>query len=189
MNRWPELATEIGKTGYYPELVADSLSQAIAGEDVSAFVLSYETIFDNEEIRRHVTVAALTASRLVISHVDEQPADASHTQGLATASTEAVRLDAIGSVVIQRSVSAPASFGQDPSAIQEVVVTIGWGAVSRIDLAPAGCDDPKCEADHGFTGSSVNDDLTLRVSLAADGAARLQQAWEFAGAVSAATAR
>ena len=76
MNRWSELAAEISQTGYYPELVTDSLKLAIAAEPVSAFVLSYETIFDNEEVRRHVTVAALTATRLVVSHTDEQPADA-----------------------------------------------------------------------------------------------------------------
>jgi hypothetical protein len=44
----------------------------------------------------------------------------------------------------------------------------GWGAVSRIDLEPAACGDPNCEADHGYTGSSTADDLSLRVSEAGD---------------------
>ena len=33
--------------------------------------------------------------------------------------------------------------------------------------------DPQCEADHGFTGALVGDDLTVRMSAAADGADRV----------------
>ena len=49
-------------------------------------------------------------------------------------------------------------------------MTIGWGGVSRIDLEPAGCTDPECDADHGYTGVLASDDFSLRVSAAADGA-------------------
>ena len=48
-------------------------------------------------------------------------------------------------------------------------VTIGWGGVSRVDLEPAGCSDPNCDADHGYTGVLASDDFSLRVSAAADG--------------------
>ena len=46
-------------------------------------------------------------------------------------------------------------------------MTIGWGGVSRIDLEPAGCSDPECDADHGYTGVFASDDFSLRVSAAA----------------------
>ena len=36
--------------------------------------------------------------------------------------------------------------------------------MSRIDLEPASCGDPPCDADHGYTGTASNDDLALRVS-------------------------
>ena len=36
----------------------------------------------------------------------------------------------------------------------------------RIDLEQAGCADPDCEADHGYTGSMAGDDLTVRMSAA-----------------------
>ncbi|WP_343050090.1 DUF5998 family protein [Nocardioides ungokensis] len=49
-------------------------------------------------------------------------------------------------------------------------MTIGWGGVSRVDLEPAGCSDPECEADHGYTGVLASDDFSIRVSAAADGA-------------------
>ena len=49
------------------------------------------------------------------------------------------------------------------------MLTIGWGGVGRIDLEPAGCADPECEADHGYTGVLTSDDFSLRVSAAAEG--------------------
>jgi hypothetical protein len=69
-----------------------------------------------------------------------------------------------------------------------VVLTIGWGAVSRIDLEPAACGDPQCDADHGYTGTASNDDLSVRVSEAADGADVVSQVLAFAAALSQSTA-
>ena len=43
--------------------------------------------------------------------------------------------------------------------------------MSRLELEPAGCADPNCEADHGYTGSAGNEDFALRVSAAAEGPA------------------
>lgn len=72
--------------------------------------------------------------------------------------------------------------------MREVVLTIGWGAVARIDLEPAGCGDSECDADHGYTGTASNDDLSLRVSEAADGPDVVTQTLAFAAALSEATA-
>jgi hypothetical protein len=70
-----------------------------------------------------------------------------------------------------------------------VVLTIGWGGVSRIDLEPAACSDPNCDADHGYTGTLSADDMSLRVSAAADGPEIVSQLLDFASALSAATGR
>jgi hypothetical protein len=48
-------------------------------------------------------------------------------------------------------------------------VTVGWGGINRIDLEPAACSDPDCDADHGYTGVLASDDFSLRLSSAADG--------------------
>jgi hypothetical protein len=71
--------------------------------------------------------------------------------------------------------------------LEEVVLTVGWGAVSRIDIEPATCDDPECEADHGYTGNLTGDDFSLRLSTAADGGAAVLRLLEFARTLSAAT--
>ena len=65
-----------------------------------------------------------------------------------------------------------------------VVITVGWGAVNRIDLEPAHCGDPQCDADHGYTGTSSNDDFTVRIS-EADGEDSVLQALAFAATLSA----
>jgi hypothetical protein len=67
------------------------------------------------------------------------------------------------------------------------VLTIGWGAVQRVDLEPAGCNDPQCEADHGYTGTLSSDDFSLRVSAAADGSDAVDGLLSFAASLSART--
>jgi hypothetical protein len=71
----------------------------------------------------------------------------------------------------------------------EVVLTIGWNALSHIELEPAHCGDDSCEADHGYTGTITADDLTLRVSEAADGHDAIQQVLSFAVALAEATSQ
>jgi hypothetical protein len=180
------LRQDIDQTGYYPDLVADAMATALGGESVQAYLVQHEATFDNDELRRHMTVLALTPTRLLVSHTDEHPPDAVYSQPYATTSTEAVRLHLVQSVVVTRVVTNPAEHNPGGAA-QEVMLTIGWGAVSRIDLEPATCGDPSCEADHGYTGTASNDDLSLRVSAAADGANIVAQALQFAGALSEAT--
>jgi len=178
----------IHQSGYYPDLVSDALGTALAGEPVESYLVHHEATFDRDELRRHITVLALTPTRLLVSHTDENPPDDTSPTAYASASTEAVRLEKVDSVVVTRVVSDPARYVRG-TGLRELVLTIGWGAVSRIDLEPATCADPECEADHGFTGTSSNDDFALRVSEAADGAPVVVQALAFAAALSDATAK
>lgn len=181
------LRSDIQKSGYYPDLVADALETAMAGEPLISYVVHHEATFDRDELRRHITVLALTPTRLIVEHTDEHPADDVHPIASATASTEAVRIERVDSVVVSRVVADPAQHRPGGSAA-EVVLTIGWGAVSRLDLEPASCGDPQCDADHGYTGTASNDDLSVRVSEAADGAEVVGQVLAFAAALSQATA-
>ena len=183
----PRLRADIERSGYYPELVSDTLDTALASEPVVAYVVHHEATFDHDELRRHVTVLALTPTRLIVGHTDEHPADETSSRPYATASTEAVRIERIDSVVVTR-VAADAEKHRRGAPVREVVLTIGWGAVSRIDLEPASCGDPQCEADHGYTGTASNDDLALRVSEAADGGEVVAQTLAFAAALSESTA-
>jgi hypothetical protein len=182
------LRAAIDHAGYYPDLVADAVDGGVAGEQVEAFVVHQETTFDSDEVRRHITVLVLTGSRLVLGHADDHPADPLTPAPFVTVSTEAVPLSAVRSVVVSRVVTEPMRY-RAGALPQEVTVTIGWGAVSRLDLEPAACSDPECEADHGYTGTAAADDIALRVSEAAEGADAVRRLLDFAAALSAATAR
>ena len=104
----PRMHADIERSGYYPALVADTLDTALAAEPVNAYVVHHEAAFDHDELRRHVTVLALTPSRLIVGHTDEHPADETSTTAYATSSTEAVRLERIDSVVVTRVAADPA---------------------------------------------------------------------------------
>ncbi|MCD6640069.1 MAG: DUF5998 family protein [Nocardioides sp.] len=178
------LREAIHRTGYYPDVVADGVFSAAGGEDVVSFFVHHETTFDHDEVRRHLTVLLLTPTRLVIAHTDEHPGDDLLPEPYTSTTTEAVMLSAIRTVVVTRMVANPTS-GVAPAA--EAVLTIGWGAVGRIDLEPAGCSDPQCDADHGYTGTLAGDDYNLRVSAAAEGQDSVAGLLAFADALSART--
>jgi hypothetical protein len=182
-----ELRRDLDRAGYYPELVADVLDVALAGEPVVAHLVQPETTFDAAEVRRHVTVLVLTPTRLVVAHVDDNPADREHPSASAAATTEAVPLRELRSVSLTHVVEDPQRHRRGEGLI-EVTLALGWGAVSRIDLEPAGCTDPDCEADHGLTGTMSPDDVVVRVSAAAEGKDAVQAAVSFARRLSAATA-
>jgi hypothetical protein len=185
-DRSAELRAAIDLTGYYPEVVADGVSGAVAGEEIVSFFVHHEPTFEHEEVRRHLSVLALTPTRLILAHTDEHAGDDLLPEPYTSTSTESVRLASVDSVIVTRMITNPA---QGPSRPAEVNLTIGWGGVSRLDMEPAHCNDPECEADHGYTGVLTSDDFTLRVSAAADGADAVTGLLAFAEALSARTHR
>jgi hypothetical protein len=188
VNPNSDLRAEISASGYYPELVADTMATALAGEEPLNYVIQHEATFDRDELRRHISLLLLTPTRLLVLHIDDFPPDESCPVPYASANSEAVRLSDVRSVVVNRIVGNPAHH-KPGGSVREVMLTIGWGAVARLDLEPATCGDPECTADHGFTGSSSNDDFSVRVSEAGDGAAAVGRTLDFAAALTAAVSR
>jgi hypothetical protein len=144
----------------------------------------HEPTFDRDEVRRHLTVVVLTPSRLILAHTDEHPGDDLLPDPYTSTSTEAIALASVRSVVVTRMIANPTS-GPTPPA--EAVLTIGWGGVGRVDLEPAACSDPECDADHGYTGVIAGDDFSLRVSAVAEGKKAVTGLLEFAEALSSRT--
>ena len=70
-DRAPELRDALDRTGYYPEVVADAVSEAVGGEHVVSFYVHHEPTFERDEVRRHQSVIVLTPSRLILAHTDE----------------------------------------------------------------------------------------------------------------------
>jgi hypothetical protein len=183
-DRTLELREAIEHTGYYPAVVRDGVQAAVAGEQVVSFYVHHEPTFERDEVRRHLTVVVLTPSRLILAHTDEHAPDDLLPEPYTSTSTEAITLSSVRSVVVTRMTANPTD---GPSRPAEAVMTVGWGGVSRIDLEPAGCSDPQCDADHGYTGVFASDDFSLRVSAAADGGDAVGGLLSFAESLSART--
>ena len=183
------LTVQIDQAGYYPDFVTDVLDVAVAGEPVTAHLVHAETTFDTDALRRHLSVLVLTPTRLVFVHADDHAGDEDHhpeAHGVAT--TEAVPLENIRSVVLTHVVAKPAEY-RGGSSGRELTLGVGWGSISRIDVEPATCGDPNCEADHGYTGNVTAEDVALRISADAEGTEAVSAALAFAKALSAATTR
>jgi hypothetical protein len=163
-----ELRAAIDRSGYYPDVVADALETCLAGERVLSYFVHHEPTFTRDEVTRHITVLVLTPTRLIVGHTDEHPADDSLPTPYATASTEAVPIERVSSVVVSRVVASPAAY-EPGGAVHSAILTVGWGAMGRLELEPAACGDPNCEADHGYSGTLSSDDVTVQVSSAAEG--------------------
>lgn len=184
MSRLPaSLRAAIEASGYFPEFVQGTLAQALDGEDVVDCVVHHEATFNATELHRHVTVLVLTPTRFVVSHTDDgENPDA--PQALAT--VETVGLRQIRSVALTQVAANPERYGRSGHGVTETWLVANWGAVRRQEIEPATCGDPTCDADHGWTTQDLADDLTVRMSAAADGedavaslirfAARLQRA-------------
>ena len=189
-DRYPDLRAAIENSGYYPDVVSDAVNAAVAGEEVVSYLVHHEPTIDRDEVRRHVTVVVLTPSRLIVAHTDEHEPDDLLPAPYTSTSTEAILLAAVRSVVVNRMVAHPASYQGKPvppPGANEVVLTIGWGGLGRVDLEPATCSDPQCDADHGYTGVIASDDFSIRVSAAADGTEAVTHLLAFAEALSART--
>lgn len=181
----PALSAEIHACGYFPELVADAVSLALGAEEPVAHLVHHEATFNREEIARHLSVLVLTPSRLIVAHTDENDNPGEPAQALTT--TESAALRNVNSVALSQVVSHPERYGSRRSAVAETWLTITWGTLRRVDLEPAHCADPNCEADHGLTGMIAGDDLTVRISAAADGEGKVQELIAFGTALQLAT--
>lgn len=171
-----QLVADIAASGYFPELVADTLLQTVGDEEILAHALQQEPTFDNDGLHRHITVLALTATRLLISHTDEtRAADPPSPHPQAATTTESVPLHQIRNVALSRMLASPEKYDPRKPLVSEAWLTVGWGGMRRIDLEPAACADPDCTADHGYTGSAAGDDLTVRVSATAEGSSMVDK--------------
>ncbi|MFI5085494.1 MAG: DUF5998 family protein [Actinomycetales bacterium] len=178
------LDSALQRAGFYPLLVSDVVADALDGRASLSHLVHLETHFDRTEIHRHITVLVLTGDMLVIAHVDDQQLDEDGEQMVAQVSTESVPVSQIRSVVLSYVYSQPQNYRpSDP--VQELTLAIAWSGGQRLDLGPAACGDPECEADHGYTGTVSQEDIALRISAEADGLTAVADARDFARALRA----
>ena len=93
----------------------------------------YETTFDSAEVRRHMSVLVLTDSRLLRVHIDDGAGPESGGEPAASATVESAPLRSVTSVALTHVVHHPEQF-REGDAPHELVLAVGWGVHSRIDL-------------------------------------------------------
>ena len=104
-----DLVRDIEKAGYFPALVGDVVTTALAGDEVRHHLVHLETTFDQDEFHRHITVLALTPHKLVIAHADDHADPRTHAHGsghsAVTATSEAVALSFVRGVTLTHVVA------------------------------------------------------------------------------------
>lgn len=175
-----DLRDAISACGYFPEFIEATVARAVGTERVEASVVHHEATFNRDELHRHVTVLVLTRTRFLVSHTDdgEEPGP---PQALST--VETVPLRKIRSVSLTHVVVSPERFGHGEAGMVEAWLSVGWGIMRRLEVEPATCGDPNCEADHGYTAADMSDDLSVRMSVAADGHDSVRRLVDFATAL------
>lgn len=170
------LTSELEVAGYFPQTAASCIQRAVRSAPVRAHLVRPETTFDGPEVRRHLTVLVITDRHLVITHLDDDPADELNPSQVVS-TTERVRLDRVRTTGISQVFDADESRAHGREA--EVTIAVSWGASSRLDIERAWCEDPECQADHGWSGTMAPADLALRVSALADGQDAVEAAIAF----------
>ena len=166
--------------GYFPQTAMTSLQRSVRHAEVIAYLVRPETSFDGSEVRRHLTILALTSKHLHITHLDDDPADALNPSQV-VATTDRVSLRRLRVTGLTQVHDTDGQRVRPAEA--EVTLGMSWGGTRRIDLERGVCSDPECPADHGWSGSSTPADLALRVSALADGERAVEEAIAFYGAL------
>lgn len=177
-----ELESTLQRAGFYPLLVQDVVNDALDGAAPLAHMAHLETHFDRNEVHRHITVLVLTADMLVVTHVDDQQLDEAGEQVVAQVSTESIPVEQIRSVVLSYIYSQPQNY-KPSDAARELTLSIAWSGGQRMEMGPASCGDPNCDADHGYTGTMAQEDIAVRISAEAEGLQAVADAKAFARAL------
>lgn len=173
-ERLERLKCDIDQRGFFPELIYAEVCQVLNGEPIIDFLLHNEATFAHEQIGRHMTVLVLTQTRFLCCHIDEQNENPNQLGAVIT--TDVLPVSELGAVTVTKVMG----FKSNTTTIKEAWLTLGWRNVRRIDLEPASCADPNCDADHGYTGISDSEDMVIRISDAADGANEVANLVRFA---------
>ena len=165
MDTW----TRIERGGFYPRAVKSALRRALGGAEPLATLCQVDTGFDRGAVFRHLTIASLTERAIIQLHVDEMEGG---SVSIATAVRRASDIPGYSTMEVYAD-------PENASGLTEMTIALDLGGARRLEIEAAQCEDPHCVADHGFTGTSFPDDMTFRISAAADGQDALAEGLAF----------
>lgn len=173
------LTADIERAGFYPELVADVMHQQLGDREILSHYVHVETHFGYDDLHRHITVLVLTEGAVLAAlHLNDLQDELLDGPAKASVATELIPLSKIDSCIVTTGYDDPQNYqpGQSPT---EVTLALTWAGGARMELIPNVCDDPACEADHGYLGTRVAEDLTIRIAGKAEGQDAVDRAIAF----------
>jgi len=174
-----DLAIDIERAGFYPQLVADVMGQQLGEREILSHYVHVETHFGYDDLHRHITVLVLAQGNVLAAlHLNDLQDELDDGPPRASVATELVPLSSISSCVVTTGYDSPQDYqpGQSPS---EVTLVLSWAGGARMEFVPNVCEDQHCEADHGYLGTRIAEDLVLRIAGKADGQQAVDKALTF----------
>lgn len=155
-----KLDRDIEGAGFFPQLATRAVHRLVGDQEIKASLVQVEAAFDRGSMFRHLTILILTGSSFIQVHIDE----ADNHSAVVTSAVHSIR--AIRGVSVQEVFADPT----DSEEISEITISVDMASQRRSDIESLRCDDPTCEADHGFQARTYPDDVTIRISQLGDGA-------------------
>lgn len=145
-----ELASQVSPDS---PILGDVVAALGRREDIRSFFVRPETVFDQDSVYDSIAAFVVTGNRLlvVVSDVSYE----FNPQGEFITTTQFVNLASIRDFQIVRSRVAD---GPEAGALASVRMRLRWGAGWQHDIRPASCDNPSCDADHGYVAVITGDD-------------------------------
>lgn len=136
-----------------PPMVDDVAAIVRLHGPIRTYFIRPETVFDRDSVFDATAIFLLTDSHLIVVLSDVTYEFVPVGEFVTT--TQVIPLKEIHDYqVIRRRVLD----GPESGAIASVQMRLRWGANRTLDIRPASCDDPTCEAEHGFIGMSAGED-------------------------------
>src|SRR5699024_10568567 len=131
-----DLAHDIQRAGFYPELVAGVMGQQLGDREILSHYVHVETHFGYDDLHRHITVLVLAQGNVLAAlHLNDLDDDLQPGTPKASVATEIVPLAKIGSCVVTTGYDNPQHYkpGDPPS---EVTLVLSWAGGSRMEFMP-----------------------------------------------------
>src|SRR5699024_7800969 len=131
-----ELALDIERAGFYPQLVADVMVQQLGDREILSHYVHVETHVGYDDLNSHITVLVLASGNVLAAlHLNDLQDEVPGGPPRASVATEIVPLSKIGSCVVTTGYDDPQHYepGEAPS---EVTLVLSWAGGARMEFVP-----------------------------------------------------
>ncbi|ADH92499.1 hypothetical protein EBF03_03760 [Arcanobacterium haemolyticum] len=163
-DRTPELTAALSSLLPQSSFVINDVFDAVGDDDVRAFYVRPETMFDADSVYDRVVAFIATEHRLILVYTDTNYE--MDPKGEFVTTMQSVGLESVKEhhVVRRRQLE-----GLRAGELNSVLLRLRWGSAFSQDLQPGACDDPACTNDHGYVGIVTNEDFQIFLDAQHDG--------------------